>query len=101
WSAAVPTYVLPNLRAALARESTENPTSGATLSSLAYVLYTSGTTERKGVQVTHRGLGRLARAQIDGFGVVPEDRFSQFLLPSFDAFLSELVTASLSGDALY
>jgi amino acid adenylation domain-containing protein len=72
----------------------------ATAESLAYVMYTSGSTgEPKGVCVTHRGVVRLVK-RTNYVRLSANDRFLQYASPSFDASTFEIWGCLLNGGQL-
>nr|WP_255659645.1 non-ribosomal peptide synthetase [Nocardia spumae] len=67
----------------------------------AYVIYTSGSTGMpKGVTVTHRGLGGLARHAIERYGLGADDRMLHICSPSFDPSVLEWICAFATGATL-
>ncbi|MFH8349734.1 amino acid adenylation domain-containing protein, partial [Streptomyces sp. NPDC018045] len=67
----------------------------------AYVIHTSGSTGTpKGVRVPHAGIAALATAQTARFGTGPGSVVLLFASLSFDASVSDLCTALLSGATL-
>lgn len=69
--------------------------------SLAYVVYTSGSTGLpKGAMIEHRSLVTFARDIVDRLGLGAGDRFLQFASPSFDVLAEELFPTWLAGGAL-
>jgi amino acid adenylation domain-containing protein len=82
------------------REGEQSPHEIAGPASLAYVMYTSGSTgQPKGVMVEHRGIVRLVRdTNYWHFG--PDETFLQLAPPSFDASTFEIWGALLNGGRL-
>ena len=87
----------------LAEESIEDFTSvDMDGDDIAYIIYTSGSTgEPKGVLNTHSGILNTMLSQIQIFEVNHYNRIGQFASFSFDASISEIFMALLSGKCLY
>ena len=69
--------------------------------SLAYVVYTSGSTgQPKGAMIEHRSLVTFARDIVDRLGLGTGDRFLQFASPGFDVLVEELFPTWLAGGAV-
>lgn len=70
--------------------------------SLAYILYTSGTTGKaKGVLQNHRNMIHYNRIYSHGLKLQPNDRISLFSSLSYDAAVMDIYAALLNGATLY
>ena len=82
-------------------ESTENLEVEVEGGHLAYVIYTSGSTGRpKGTLLHQRGLCNTALQTVDFMHLGPGSRLLQFFSSAFDASVSEVFPALLSGACL-
>src|SRR5258707_5687147 len=74
---------------------------GLTSEDLCYIIYTSGTTGKpKGVQIEHRSVCHLVRAEAEIFRIVPSDRVFQGFSIAFDASVEEIWLAFFAGATL-
>jgi non-ribosomal peptide synthetase-like protein len=90
-------------KAALALFSAEKtpPMIEANSQDICYVIYTSGTTGRpKGIEIEHRSVCYLVRAEGEIFQVKPEDRVYQGFSIAFDASVEEVWLAFFAGATL-
>ncbi|MGZ6530140.1 MAG: non-ribosomal peptide synthetase, partial [Tumebacillaceae bacterium] len=86
----------------IAQHSGENFDSGVQIQDLAYVIYTSGSTGKpKGVLVTHTGVYNAIEGHLPDMQVGCDARVLQFASFSFDASVSEILSALLTGATLY
>lgn len=70
--------------------------------SLAYLLYTSGTTgQPKGVMVTHRNLAHYVNQFNNTFGLGPEDRVLHHSSVAFDTSIEEIYPALTTGGSVH
>lgn len=71
------------------------------LSDLAYIIFTSGSTGRpKGVMVEHSAIVSFLKDQIEAFQLTSNSRSLFYLSTNFDASVSDIGTALLSGGTL-
>ena len=82
----------------IARERVTNPVSNASLESLAYAVFTSGSTgQPKGILIPHRALTNHTLALIEKYGISAADRRLQFVSMSSDVLIAEVFPYLLSG----
>jgi amino acid adenylation domain-containing protein/non-ribosomal peptide synthase protein (TIGR01720 family) len=94
----VPSLCLDQQQAAIAQQSTENPTIAIAPNRLAYLIYTSGSTGTpKGVQVLHQGLTNLLHHFQTILKITPHDRGLAVTTIAFDIAALELFLPLISG----
>ena len=89
---------LPDLGGRDRADADEPPHVLSDLDSLAYVVFTSGTTgDPKGVRIGHRGLANHCLGFARAAGLGPADRVLQFAPPVFDVAAEEIFPTLVSG----
>ena len=69
--------------------------------SLAYLVYTSGSTgQPKGVMIEHQGIANLVAGDLDAFGLSPADRVAQGSSAAYDSSIEETWLAFAAGATL-
>ncbi len=98
----LPVITLDEIDTTIKKQKLSNPNIKIKPSQLAYVIYTSGSTgQPKGVEIEHKGIPNLAKAQIHQFQSTDHSRVLQFSALHFDASISEIWITFLSGACLY
>jgi amino acid adenylation domain-containing protein len=96
---AVPMYTYGELVPAPAAETAHPPADDS--GSLAYIIFTSGTTgQPKGAVLTHQGLHNVIEGQRAVLGLSSDDRVLQFAPFSFDGVVFEMALAFGAGATL-
>ena len=97
----IPCVTLEEL-ARMRSTSSALPAAKAMPDSLAYVVFTSGSTgEPKAIEVAHGGLANHAVALAGRYGFCPGDCILQYLSPVFDAAAEEIFPPLVAGAAIY
>ncbi|MDP8241210.1 MAG: amino acid adenylation domain-containing protein [Candidatus Hatepunaea meridiana] len=86
----------------LIHESDKRPDVVVKPESLAYLLFTSGSTGvPKGAMVEHQSLSNSIAGMVQRYGVTPQDKTLQFASLTFDASIGDIYTALTSGASLF
>ncbi|MBD2020581.1 amino acid adenylation domain-containing protein [Leptolyngbya sp. FACHB-36] len=84
--------------ATIAHQPSENPSWQTRAETLAYIMYTSGSTGApKGAMITHEGMVNHSTAIVEEFDLQPSDRVLQFSSLSFDIAVEELFPSLIQG----
>jgi amino acid adenylation domain-containing protein len=83
-------------------ESAERPAVEVAPGTLAYLIYTSGSSgQPKGVAVEHASLANLVRWHREAYGLTPADRCTWLASPAFDASVWEVWSCLAAGSSLF
>lgn len=93
--------IVVDMKEALCAEVEAPSVISTALSDLAYIIFTSGSTGRpKGVMVEHSAIVSFLKDQIEAFQLSSNSRSLFYLSTNFDASVSDIGTALLSGGTL-
>lgn len=96
------TIAMDTDRSLIAAQSAQPPESPVDADTLAYVVYTSGSTgEPKGVEIAHESLLNLVCWHQEAFAVTAADRATQIASLAFDAAVWELWPYLTAGASVY
>ncbi|MFJ9034763.1 amino acid adenylation domain-containing protein, partial [Streptomyces sp. NPDC102274] len=96
-----PVLELDRLDPDLAGRPATAPETAVGADTSAYMIYTSGSTGRpKGVVVPHGGLLGLAVAHVEALGLRAESRVLQYVSPSFDVSMADIMMTLVAGATL-
>lgn len=106
WAMAVPPLIDPAAALTAARSKSETggacgPMAWLGPRSLAYLVYTSGSTGLpKGVMIEHCSIVNLVASDLDAFALSPLDRVAQGSSPAYDSSIEEIWLAFAAGATL-
>jgi surfactin family lipopeptide synthetase A len=81
--------------------SSERPSIQIASNDMCYIYYTSGSTGvPKGIAGQIKGISHFIKWEIETFNITPGTRFSQFAMPTFDAFLKDIFVPLCVGGTI-